>query len=155
MSINSQPQKRSLFYDPSLLFLVLVNFVTIFFAVKDSWNLSTVMWIYWFQSITIGLFNFIRILQLKEFSTEGFKINGQFVLPTKHTKIRTAFFFLIHYGGFHFVYLFLIPISIFGKSSGNLDIKLIFLAALLFFVNHLFSFLYNKPRDTKKQNIGS
>jgi hypothetical protein len=99
MSVNNLPQ-RNLFSDPSLWLLLFSNLVTIFFATKEGWNLSTIMWVYWFQSITIGLFNFIRILQLKEFSTEGFKINGQPAQPTQGTKKFTAFFFLFHYGFF-------------------------------------------------------
>lgn len=150
--------KRNLLTDPSLWLLLFSNLVTIFFATKEGWNLSTIMWVYWFQSITIGFFNFVRILQLKEFSTEGFKINGQPAQPTQSTKIFTAFFFLFHYGFFHFGYLIFLLTGTFGKSIGGvsfLDTRSIFLAALLFFVNHLFSYFYNRPRDTKKQNIGS
>src|SRR3989338_9301463 len=96
MSIKSQPQ-RNLLSDPSLWFLMVSNFVTIFFATKENWNVSIIMWVYLFQSITIGFFNFIRILQLKEFSTEGFKINSKSAQSTQRTKIFTAFFFLFHY----------------------------------------------------------
>jgi hypothetical protein len=117
------------------------------------------MWVYWFQSITIGFFNFIRILQLKEFSTEGFKINGQPVQPTQETKIFTAFFFLFHYGFFHFVYIKFLLTGTFTKTYVNapnfIELKYIFLTSLLFFINHLFSYFYNRPKDTKKQNVGS
>lgn len=158
MSISEQPQ-RNPFNDPSLWFLLFSNIVTIFFAITENWNLSTLMWVYWFQSITIGFFNFIRILQLKEFSSEGFEINGRPVQPTQSTKIFTAFFFLFHFGFFHFGYLmFLLP-DTFTKAYGNIlnsvELKYILVTAFLFFINHLFSYLYNKPRDTKKQNIGS
>jgi hypothetical protein len=81
MSISNQPQ-RNLFADSSLWFLLLSNIITIFFAINENWSLSTIIWIYWFQSITIGFFNFIRILRLKKFSTEGFNINGQPAQPT-------------------------------------------------------------------------
>ena len=156
---NDGPSQKNVFSDPSLWFLMLSNFVTIFVATKENWNLSTVMWVYWFQSITIGFFNFIRILQLKEFSTEGFKINGQVTQPTQSTKIFTAFFFLFHYEFFHFVYfVFLLTGTLtqtYGSIPDFIELKYIFLAGLVFFINHLFSYLYNRPRDTKKQNIGS
>jgi len=159
MSINNNQSQRNLFGDPSLWFLLLSNLATVFFATKENWNLSTIMWVYWFQSITIGVFNFIRILQLKEFSTEGFKINGQPAQPTQGTKIFTAFFFLFHYGFFHFVYMIFLLTGTFTKAYGNtpnfIELKYIFLTALLFFINHLFSYFYNRPKDTKKQNIGS
>jgi len=152
MSINNNQLRRNLFGEPSLWFLLLSNLATIFFATKENWNLLTIMWIYWFQSITIGFFNFIRILQLKEFSTEGFEINGQPAQPTQGTKISTAFFFLFHYGFFHFVYIIRI---FYGNTPNPAELKYILLTALLFFINHLFSYFYNRPRDTKKQNIGS
>lgn len=159
MSINNIQSQKNLFGDSSLWFLLLSNFAMIFFATKGNWNLSTIMWIYWFQSITIGFFNFIRILQLKEFSTEKFKINNQPVQPTQRTKNFTAFFFLFHYGFFHLLYLAFLLTSTFTKAHGNVpnifEFKYIFLTALIFFINHLYSYYYNRPRDTKKQNIGS
>jgi len=157
MSIISP--KRNLLADSSLWLLLFSNFITIFFATKEGWNLSTIMWVYWFQSITIGFFNFVRILQLKEFSTEGLRINGQSVEPTQSTKIRTAFFFLVHYGLFHFGYMaFLLSGNFaisYGQNFGILELKSIFLTAIIFFVNHLFSYFYNKPKDSRNQNIGN
>ena len=153
------PSKKSStgsFQDVSLWFLLVSNLTTIFFAMNDGWNLLTIMWIYWTQSIIIGLFNFIRILQLKEFSTENFYINGKSAQPTQKTKNFTAFFFLAHYGLFHFVYAIFLLTGVFivsGESS--FDTKYIFLSASLFFFNHLFSYFYNKPRDTRQQNIGA
>jgi len=158
MSISEQLRINP-FSDQSLWLLLFSNIATIFFAITEGWSLSTIMWVYWFQSITIGFFNFIRILQLKEFSTEGVKINGRPVQPTQGTKFFIAFFFLFHYGFFHFVYLIFLLAGTFTKAYGNTpnftEVKYILLTALLFFTNHLFSYFYNKPRDTKKQNIGS
>jgi hypothetical protein len=158
MSISEQT-KRSPFSDMSLWFLLFSNIATIFFAITEDWNLFTIMWVYWFQSVIIGFFNFIRILQLKEFSTKGFKINGMPAKPTQGTKFFTTFFFLFHFGFFHFIYLIFLLTDISIKASGNTlnqaEVKYILLVALLFFINHLFSYFYNKPRDTKKQNIAS
>lgn len=138
-------------WDLSLWFLLFSNIITIFFAITENWDLSNIMWIYWFQSIIIGFFNFIRILQLKEFSTEGVVINGLPAQPTQNTKFSLAFFFLLHYGLFHFGYL----IFLLANTPNFIEVKHILPLALLFFINHLFSYFYNKPRDTKKQNIGS
>ncbi len=158
MSLSEQSEKKW-FGDLSLLSLLCSNAATIFFAITENWNLSTVMWVYWFQSVIIGFFNFVRILGLKEFSTEGFKINGKPAAPTQQTKFFTAFFFLIHFGIFHLVYfIFLLTgamTKIYGSTPGTTELKYIGLTAVLFFLNHLFSYFYNKPRDTKKQNIGS
>ncbi len=80
------------------------NLAVIFFAIVDKLSATDVMWIYWIQSVIIGIFNFLRILMLKNFTTEGMKINGKVTLPTKTTKVTTAIFFLFHYGFFHLVY---------------------------------------------------
>jgi hypothetical protein len=158
MSLKNQPKKYTL-NDFSLWLLLFSNFVTLFLAVNEGWNLTTIMWIYWFQSVTIGFFNFLRILQLKEFSTEGLKINGRPAQSTQGIKIYIAFFFLFHYGFFHFVYFFFLLFGTSSQSFGDgpnvVDPKYIFLTVLLFFVNHLFSYFYNRSRDIKNQNLGS
>lgn len=143
--------KKNIFTDPSLVLLIASNLISVFFAIRDGWQISTVMLVYWFQSIIIGFFNFVRILQLKNYSTIGFKINGQSTSPTQGTKVFTAFFFLFHYGFFHVGYL----TFILTRSQINpAQYQSILLMALLFFVNHLFSYIYNKPND-KEQNIGT
>lgn len=43
----------------------------------------------------------------------------------------------------------------YGNAPSLVELKNVFLTALIFFLNHLFSYLYNRPKDTKKQNIGS
>jgi hypothetical protein len=161
MLINNNQSQGNLLRDPSLWFLLLSNLITIFFAIKEGWDLLTIMWIYWFQSITIGFFNFIRILQLKEFSTEGVRVNRKPVPPTRESKIFFAFFFLFHYGLFHLIYMIFLLSGKLIKTHGNvpsfsfIDWQYIFLTSLFFFLNHLFSYFYNRPKDTKKQNIGS
>ena len=145
-------------FDTSTLSLILANVITIFLAVWQGWDLLIVMWVFWFQSVIIGIFNFFRIMDLKNFSTENFRINEMPVQPTKGVKIFTGFFFLFHYGMFHFCYaIFLLTATLGRAGSGSMPINflLIFLSAAIFFVNHLFSYLYNKKEDAlKKQNIG-
>jgi len=155
--IDKQSIKNT-FTDPSLWLLLVSNMLVIFFAIIENWNVSTTMWAYWFQSVIIGYFNFIRILQLKEFSTEGYSIGEVPAQPTVGTKIFTAYFFLFHYGFFHFVYaVFLLQAftKTYGSLTNLLELKYIFLTALFFFISHLSSYFYNRPRDTKKQNIGT
>lgn len=106
---------------------------------------------YWIQSVTIGIFNFIRILQLEGFSVEGMRVNGQPVAPNRHTKIHTAFFFLCHYGFFHAIYAtFLVS----GGMPDFIKLKFLIFTAVIFFFNHLFSYFFNRRKDTQQQNIG-
>ncbi len=145
--------------DASLWVLLVSNLITMGVAVNQGWNLVMLMWVYWFQSITIGTFNFIRILKLEEFSTSGFTINNRPAMPTAGTKNFTALFFLFHFGFFHFVYLVFLLTGTFAKIYGDgvtiAGMGSVLLTAGLFFVNHLFSFMYNRPRDSERQNIGT
>jgi hypothetical protein len=148
---------RYIINDKSSWVLILSNVITIILAVMQGWSLLFVMLIYWSQSVIIGSFNFIRILSLKKFSTENFKIRNMSVKPTKDVKFSTAIFFAIHYGLFHLIYLaFLTTFNVFWQLEiAASDIIFIPLISLIFFVNHLFSFLSNREKDSKKiPNIG-
>ncbi|MCL4365886.1 DUF6498-containing protein [Patescibacteria group bacterium] len=140
--------------DSSSISLLISNLVVIILALVQKWDISTVLWVYWMQSIIIGFFNFLRILSLKHFSTENFTINNQPASPTNNTRIFTAFFFAFHYGFFHFIYaIFLFN---FFKSSQPLDLTYLLSGGLIFFLNHLFSYRQNKIVDEQKtQNIGT
>jgi len=134
----------------SLLLLVAINIAVIIVAIAESWSLGTIVWTYWLQSIIIGLFQALKMLTLKEFSTDGVRINNQPVSPTIATKIRMTIFFIIHFGFFHLVYA--------GFLSGLAEAaewRTVCLAGLSFFANHLFSYFENRSIDkTKRPNIG-
>jgi hypothetical protein len=84
------------------------------------------MWIYWGQSIIIGIFNWRRILDLKQFSTRGFRINDRPVQPTRQ------------------------------KSVSRNPVILIIVPVLIFLFNHGFSYRYNRERDRSgTPNIGT
>ncbi|MEI7741989.1 MAG: DUF6498-containing protein [bacterium] len=138
--------------DPSFWTLLLANLFTIRLAVLENWSFSTVIWVYWYQSVIIGLFNFLRILTLKEFSTEGYTSNNKPMLPDQKTKLGTAFFFLIHYGIFHVVYA-----SFLSQNTDLTLISAISAGALpigIFFLNHLFSFFAHRPKPGERPRIG-
>ena len=139
--------------DSSVVSLLVSNLIVIVLAMFQKWEVSTVLWVYWMQSIIIGFFQFLRILSLKNFSTENFKINNQPVSPTLQTKLFTAFFFAFHYSIFHFVYaIFLFNIF---KSGKPFDFTYFFIGGFVFFINHLFSYYHNRVADEQKtQNIG-
>jgi hypothetical protein len=148
---------KELTHDVSLQLLLVINLLTIFFAVREGWGLETLIWVYWFQSIIIGFFNVIRIVRLENFSTDGLKINDQPILPTLGLKYIIAGLFLIPYAFFHFTYftILLFGFSGIGKSTSIVEWNFVFLTSLVFFGNHLFSYMYNKERDTQKVNIST
>lgn len=114
--------------------------------------MSELLLTYWIQSVIIGLFQFAKILDLKDFSTKNFYINDRAVEPTPETKRTTAFFFLFHYGFFHFVYLIFIAAEAQGRF---LVIPGLFASTTILFLNHLLSFVSNRTADRKRApNIG-
>ncbi|MDH4238821.1 MAG: DUF6498-containing protein [Phycisphaerae bacterium] len=136
--------------DLSLWTLIVSNLIVIVWALIEGWPLAIVVWVYWAQSVSIGILWFFKILTLKEFSAKGFTINGMADEETTDTKIRTAFFFLAHYGFFHFVYAFFLFVLFRPVRIGP-----ILFMAVLFLVYQCFSFFYNRKWEGKrKPNIG-
>lgn len=142
----------------STISLIFSNLLVIVFAIVDNLSATDVLWIYWSQSVIIGVFNFIKIITLKEFSTEGFKQGNKQALPTKGTKISTAVFFLFHYGFFHLIYaVFLGSFSEFAiTNSGSSGNNYFFYSAGTFFISYLIEFINSKNEQTEElPNIGA
>jgi hypothetical protein len=140
-----------LLLSPSSWSLVLANIISIAIGVRNGWGITEFLLLYWLQSVIIGFFQFLKILDLKEFSTKGVLFNGHPIPPTTKTKIHMALFFALHYGFFHFVYLmFLLTISRLPQWGVVLPL------GIMFWLNHLFSYLTNRAKDReKRRNIGS
>lgn len=157
---TNMPAPAAALNDASLWGIVVSNVLTLVLAIIQQWPASEIMWIYWWQSVFIGVANFNRMRTLTEFSTEGFTSNGQRVPETPEGARSTAMFFAMHYGLFHFVYM----IFLFSMSAENdlpsptiVDNILAFFAIGGFLASHLFSLRYNAARDfkSKKPNIGA
>ena len=135
---------------PSVWALIVSNLVSAVVGVTSGWQLGDFMLLYWAQSVIIGFFQVLKILDLEEFSTENFYINGRSVSPTPATKRWVAGFFALHYGIFHLVYL------VFALLFAHSEVVLQTLPlAGLFFLNHLFSYLSNRGSDRRRRpNIG-
>ncbi len=137
----------------STLSLIFSNLVVIVFAVIDNLSAFEVLWMYWFQSVIIGIFNFIKIITLKEFSTEGFKQGNRPVPQTNAAKISTAIFFLFHYGFFHLIYA--IFLGVFSAST-KIQASYLFISALVFLVSYTIEFYNSKKEETTEiPNLGA
>jgi hypothetical protein len=140
--------------DISSWVLIASNILVIFFAISEDWNFGTIIWSYWLQGIIIGIFSFIKILTLKNFTTYNLTKKNNPVEASKATRVSVASFFLFHYGFFHLVYaIFLIFFTFIGPLKA--EINYIALAGIIFAINHLFSYFYNRERDSEKiQSLG-
>lgn len=134
------------FSDVSGWALLASNLIALVMAIRDHCDFATLIWLYWFQSVIIGIFNFFKIRALKDSTI--FKTSDYKPLPVNiKTKTFAAFFFAFHYGLFHLMaFLFL-----FDDYKINIGmLKLMALPATAFFFNHLFSFFYNRRADQNK-----
>ena len=136
--------------DFSFWSLVLTNLLTMAMAVRFNWSLLELMWIYLLQSITIGVFNYIKMVQVAASADNP----GMF--PTIFGgRGQDANFFAMHYGFFHLLYiLFLLAFTLAPDSplAGPTPIywPSVFGTALMFIANHAFSYFYNRPKDAPK-----
>jgi hypothetical protein len=126
----------------SFLFLLAGNIYCIWYYQNNPDAFVTVVWIYWFQSVTIGIFNFLDLLTLKNFDGNDFKLNDK---PLSHNKMGgVAWFFLLHYGFFHFVYTIFLLVD-FGIRSINKMVLIIGIAS--FFLESILGFLKQKQLE--------
>lgn len=120
---------KKYFTDPGFLLLLAANFYCIWYFQNNKDGFATVIWIYWFQSVIIGLFNFIDLLSIKKFDAGNLKINNEAVTPAN--KGCVAWFFLVHYGFFHLGYAIFLLIQ-FGITNINGNFMIIGVSAFLF-----------------------
>jgi hypothetical protein len=148
--------------DNSAKALLASNLLTIAFALILDWNVMTLLWGYWLQSVIIGVFTVFKILLAKPskevdvmVSVQGptiggrrslgmakFMPTGENVSKSSHAvgKVFVAGFFCVHYGMFHFIYaIFLGSFFAFGPA----DWLAVGIIGLIFSANHLYSLAYN------------
>jgi hypothetical protein len=125
--------------DAPLLSLLVANGITIALALVQDWSLGTVLAVYWFQSVTIGLFTVVRLLGVPPGADGRGRFQG----------VALAGFFALHYGLFHLVYLVFIATFAFTGMYGFADPLGIALGCTVFFLNHLVSYLWYRPREAE------
>ncbi len=141
--------------DPSLAALLLANLFTIVLAILENWDLATVLFVYWAQSIIIGLFAVIAILTcdrttlIAEMNTPDPGGSKKAVWSERSIGLYLcvmAGFFCLHYGLFHWGYFaFIVDGGLFGPPDfSNFGV---WASCGIFFFNHLYSFLYNRGKE--------
>jgi len=140
---------KEMFKNFSVWSLLISNLLIALFTIIEKQSVLNVLWVYWFQSVIIGVFNFFKILSLKEFTVDGLKMNNKLLTTSKTAKVSVATFFLFHYGFFHFVYaIFLFSFFSMGSIlNGKIDSTFILLTSLIFFVNYLIEFIFTFRRE--------
>jgi hypothetical protein len=129
--------------------LIFANLVTIVLAILGNWDLATVMFSYWLQSVIIGVFAAISLISVGTAREETPGSGGVPESPVLAALVRIGnftarigltVFFVIHYGIFHIAYYMIIVDSgLFGQV--NFTDPGLWFACGIFFVNHLYSFV--------------
>jgi hypothetical protein len=145
----SQVLQGDLVHNFPLISLIFANLVTMVLAVLGNWDLATVLFVYWMQSIIIGVFTVFALLTAgtatENYSNDG--TNGEKGLLPVIQRIGNAVarlgmtgFFIVHYGIFHYAYYTLIvEAGIFGQV--NFSDPGIYISCGLFAINHFYSFI--------------
>lgn len=98
-----------------ILALIAYNAVPLWGVVFDDWSLFSVMALYWFENIVVGLYNVLRMLQAKTLG-EKLPYQGPFGSGYTNNRIFLIPFFIVHYGFFmliHGIFVF----HLFGPSE--------------------------------------
>lgn len=146
-----KPLKKIL-TDPALYALVILNIIFISEYKDDPKQYTTIVWVFWCQSVLIGVFNFIELLTTKTVESKGFKMNNVPVDPKK-SRGCYSFFFLFHYEFFHFAYFIFLIVQLGFRDIDGSFLKLALLGITL---NLVIAFIQNK-QDYKKHlpNLGT
>jgi len=141
--------------DPSFWILLVANVYLVYKYEQNPGIFTTLIWLYWSQSVLYGLFNFLDILTVKEVETPGQPmpdLSGTLVGGKGSVKVSTALIFLFHYGLFHLVYfVFLLTM----KSTGPFDWTLFKYYIVVFLVFQVVNFIQHKMYNKRsKADIG-
>ena len=143
---------KKILKDPAFWALVAFNTILIVEYRDDPKYYTTIVWLFWAQSVIIGFFNFFDMLTLKKVDVTNFNINDRPADP-KEAKGCLSFFFLIHYGGFHLGYLIFLFIDF---KFSNIDFSVMKMALLGLLFSSVIQFVQNKtvyrniPRSISK-----
>ena len=130
----------NIFSDKEFWMILLFNGVLLYTYFDGTTSASTLVLLYFIQSVFIGIQYFIRLLALGRFGVKS--EDG-----TVKRNFGVAFFFLFHYGFFHFVYsIFLI--SILADLPGTVDFEIIRPFIGLLIINIIFSSISDIKRDS-------
>jgi hypothetical protein len=146
-----------LVHNTPVISLIFANLVTIVLAILGNWDLATVMFIYWAQSVTIGFFTVVSLLTadtatLAVEMEKPIRERGgtETVTPrfVRYYQCLLAGFFALHYGLFHWgYYSFIVESGLFGTV--NFSDPPLWLSCALFFANHLYSHITYRHEGPK------
>jgi len=134
--------KQKIFRDPGFWALIILNLFFIYEYREDPSEYTTIIWLYWCQSVFLGIFNFFDMLTLKNVSVENMTMNGKPATP-KQAKGCLPVFFLFHYGIFHFVYFVFLAVDL---KFSDVNFALLKMAIAGILLNQVIQFVQTKTK---------
>jgi hypothetical protein len=138
--------------DLSAIVLVISNLIVVIYGIIQKWNFSDYFLTFIIQSFIISFFFFFKMIFYKNLYYKDFSKNGKKTRVNLIGRVISSIFVLLIFGFFNFIYLvFISPLLLMSDmiSLDSLSIPLI--QILIFFGNHLFSFIYNFRRDSNDE----
>jgi len=138
--------------DPAMWSLIALNLLFIYEYKDDPRQYTSIIWLYWCQSVLIGVFNFFDMITLKNVDVSDMSFNGK-PATVKEAKGCLPLFFLFHYGIFHIVYFVFLLVD-FRLSDTNFTYLKWALGGVL--LQQVIHFTQNKIKySSLPRNIGS
>lgn len=135
--------------DPGLWFLLILNSYFVYYYLEHPDGFHTIVWVFFVQSLLIGVFNFFTLLSIKDPDPKSLSLNQTPI--SKNSMGCAAFFFLFHYGFFHFVYFIFLLVD-FRKG---INFEFVLISAGLFILESTIHFMRSKRSlSQSKTNVG-
>lgn len=161
-------------YTFSTYILILTNFIVLLIAILEKWSFGYLLFAYLGQNFIIGFFTFFKIRNAKKYIPLNMyktsQINNKHVTKKRKGGPKSASsFFLLHYFGFNFMYLFFLLFFVGLEVSSKIgyitinpltiipffNMTPLYLSWGIFFVNHLISFIiYSQKEKNNKKDLG-
>lgn len=144
-------EEKEMLLDPSLWVILGTNIFTMVVAWRLDWSVGELMWVFWSQSVIIGIMAVIRMLTLKEFTAKGIKLKKGQAEQSMRTKATVAGQFILHYGFFHACYAgYLWKMEPLNKLDPQ-TMHYFILCVSAFFITHAYSLKHNALKDFKNK----
>jgi hypothetical protein len=134
--------KQKILRDPSFWALIILNLLFIYEYREDPKQYTTIIWLYWCQSVLLGVYNFFDMLTLKKVKIEDMTMNDK-PITAREAKGCLPVFFLFHYGIFHLVYFVFLAVDL---KFSDVNFSLIKMALAGILLNMVIQFVQNKTK---------
>lgn len=138
---------KYLLFDPYLWMLLLINIILLYKYEQTPQLFTTLIWLYWSQSVVYGFFNFLDMLTISRANSLAIDTEQGLKPNNGGLSISSGWVFLLHYGFFHFVY-FIFLFSL--KKTGQFEWGFFKMYLLLFIIIQLINFIQHKIQNRKR-----